>query len=140
MGAVIANRVATGLESLAQLDLQLGTSVVARHYDQLAHRSALLLQHPMSKTRDPDRPGVAGTVADGSSLPIFEGLRLLSLFRPPEDQRRVGSTETERVRKCHSDASLAGLVGHVIEFAFGVRLVQIDGRRQDPRLQRPHTE
>jgi len=85
VGSVIANRVSAGLEFLAQLDLQPGTAVVARHDDQLAHHSALLLQYPTSKTLDPDR---REWWAAGPRQTQFANFRRSS---PAPQPRRVGA-------------------------------------------------
>src|SRR5579864_8700990 len=55
---------------------------------------------------------------------------------PLEDQRRVGAAESKGIRELVLYFRLARHIGNVIQVALGVRLLEIDGRRQNLILQR----
>src|SRR5262245_10279800 len=54
-----------------------------------------------------------------------------SLFVPLEQQRRIRPAEAETVREGVTHGGISGLIGDVIEVAFGVGIFEVDCRRQD---------
>lgn len=48
-----------------------------------------------------------------------------------DSQRNILATEAERIIEGDSDLGFTGLVGDVVEVAFGIGIFEIDGWRQD---------
>src|SRR6266446_2301683 len=57
--------------------------------------------------------------------------RYALIYNPAKDQRRIRSTEAERVGQSHVDAAPFGVMRHEIDCGFDGGIVEIDGRRGD---------
>src|SRR5579875_2573662 len=60
--------------------------------------------------------------------------RLCPQLGPPDHERRVMAAESEGVGDGHLDARGTCLVGHVVQVAFWVRMIEVDGGRDDAML------
>src|SRR6266568_4839853 len=78
----------------------------------------------------------------GTREPRESAARLkLLLPRPPlENERGVGAAKSKRIRKCVLHGCLARAIRNVIQVALGIRIFEIDGRRQNLIAQRQRAD
>src|SRR5882724_12364131 len=63
------------------------------------------------------------------------------LSRPAlEEQRSVGTAEAERIAERIFHGGFASMVGHVVEVALGILVVEVDGGREALIAQRQHSD
>src|SRR5690606_20986742 len=78
-----------------------------------------------------DTPGLRSSRSEPASCPRSARRKATRSDEALERERPVRAAEAERVRNRDFEASLASLVRRVVEIALGIRLGQIDRRRND---------
>src|SRR5258706_9232762 len=88
----------------------------------------------------PNLDAAMKNVAKARKYQALTALRVTSGVQPPQNQRRIGAAEAERVRQHGMDPALLGGMRHEIDGGRDRRVIGIDGWRGDVVADRQHRE